>query len=171
MIVVDVDENRAKQIERLYLNRNPVTTIEGAEKLVALTQVYCSGCKLTSVPRWIEKLPAIEEVNLYNNKLEELPSWLLRIKTLKKVIAHRNKNLKNIHFHDPQSSSVETKSCITEERNSEDESKDEIEKSTLCPEISLTFLQLNGCDIQSLPDDLFHHRLEEVSVSGNKSAF
>ena len=146
---MDIDEDRAKIIKWLDLKQgNPVMTIEGAEKLTELTRACLAGNHprmpgrdLTKVPRWIEKLPAIEIVNLRSNNLETLPSWLLQINTLKRIFATCNDNLKRINFSELKSTN------------------------------KLVELELHFCNIQSLPDDFFHHRLVNVNLFNNKGKF
>ena len=83
-IVVNLKPEVAVQIKGLYLNKNPVVAIEGAEKLVATTVIDCAAGGLDSVPRGIEKMPVIEEVFLgYDNKITELPDWFVAKKSLK----------------------------------------------------------------------------------------
>ena len=84
-IVVDVEENLAKEIKSLWLWQNPVTKIKGAEKLVNVKEISCLNCRLNSIPRWIEKLPAIEEVDLSWNNINQIPAWFTQIKTLKRL--------------------------------------------------------------------------------------
>ena len=42
------------------------------------------------------------------------------------------------------------------------------ELPSLIPESPLTKLRASYCDLQSLPDNLFHYQLEEVEVCKNK---
>ena len=39
---------------------------------------------------------------------------------------------------------------------------------SVTPTSPLKDLQVNFCDLQSLPHDLFNHRLEEIYLNGNK---
>ena len=87
-----VDEDCAEIISHLSLNSTSVTSIENAEKLVALRNVDCSGCGFESVPPWIELLPAVESVRLSRNRLKEIPEgWFAKIPTLKEVYLKFNK--------------------------------------------------------------------------------
>ena len=90
-IVVNLDRTNARGVERLLINHNPVTTIEGTEKLVGVKCVNCLNCGLDAVPQWIKVLPAVESVSFGLNNIKELPLWLLQMKTLKRVHIYNNK--------------------------------------------------------------------------------
>ena len=91
-IVVDVEENLAEEIKTLNLLGNPVTEIEGAEKLARVKKIYCNNCGLNSVPRWIEKLPTVERVDLRRNNIDSIPEWITQIKTLKTLHVGNNRS-------------------------------------------------------------------------------
>ena len=75
---MDLDAAVAMTIRILNLCRNPVTTIEGAEKLGGLKQVNCYWCGLSAVPTWIGALPLLESINFGRNDIAEIPSRLLQ---------------------------------------------------------------------------------------------
>ena len=92
-IVVDVEENLAEEIKTLNLLGNPVTEIEGAEKLARVKKIYCNNCGLNSVPRWIEKLPAVEIVILWGNDIDSIPEWITQMETLRTLdVGHNRSN-------------------------------------------------------------------------------
>ena len=94
-LVVEADAELAAEIKVLYL-RNPVTTVEDAQKLVRIKTLNCTSCGFTVVPKWIEKIPALKEVHLTGNDLRELPSSLMNMPTLKTVYASNNRSLRTI---------------------------------------------------------------------------
>ena len=98
--------------------------------------------------------------------MENIFYWFLSITTTAKNFCFCANTLKPFHY-------LAWRGCVTnrrptEERNSDEESKEEIVKSILSKEINLVELDLRNCDIQSLPEDSFHHRLEKVNLENNK---
>ena len=131
IVVVGDDENLVTKIRTLNLNGNPVTTVEGAEKLTAVDGVNFDTCKLDSIPRWIGELTVSPTVSMQNTNLTEVQ--FEGLENLKTLNVSNNQNLRTIS----------TAKYLT------------------------TFRAMN-CDLQSLPFDFFHHRLETVHISGNK---
>ena len=84
-IIIDVDENLAKEIKALDLNGHPVANIRGAERLSGVKTLDCSYCEFNVIPKWIQQLPVIEEVDLSKNCLESVEEWFLHLQTLRSV--------------------------------------------------------------------------------------
>ena len=84
-IIIDVDENLAKEIKALDLNGHPVANVTGAERLSGVKTLDCSYCEFNVIPKWIQQLPAIEEVDLSKNCLESVEEWFLHLQTLRSV--------------------------------------------------------------------------------------
>ena len=95
-MVIEAEEETAKRIKTLILNWNPVKTIKGVQKLVALEAVWIWD--IDFLPRWIEELPAVKEVSLGRLKISELPSWLFAIPTLNFISARSMDNLRSLDF-------------------------------------------------------------------------
>ena len=109
-IVVDMDEETAKSIKRLTLWGNPVTEVEGVEKLGALETVTWFHNKGDSLPRWIE-VPPVEKVRVEFSSIKELPAWLFSIPTIKEIKAWPVPKLKTVDFG-PNPSATLTKLWI-----------------------------------------------------------
>ena len=107
---VEVEEETAKRIKRLNLINNPVKTIKGVQKLVALEAVEIDN--IDFVPRWIEELPAVKKVELRGLKISELPSWLFAIPTLNDINSWSMKNLRSLDFGSKPSTNL-TKLLLT----------------------------------------------------------
>ena len=155
-IIVE-NEDRARQIITLDVKAHPISSIEGVEKLSELSEVWCHSRNISSL-RWIEKLPKLYLVWLrYDETVEwEIPSWLIEIKTLKRIVAREGIYLQRIRFDTSQ-----PLDRLEERTNLELES---IGSKTT----NLVELQLNKCDIRSLPDDFFYHPWEGVDLRDNK---
>ena len=95
-MVVEVDAALADEIQVLYLEKNPVTTVEGVEKLRRVKALNCDGAGLDFAPPWIEGLTSLETVWLRRNNLTELPASLMNMPNLKEVWARGNKNLRTV---------------------------------------------------------------------------
>ena len=136
-LIIDVDEETAKKGVSLRLFGNPVTTIEGVEKLVAVRTVILSFCRFATWPKWIEKLTAVKYVNMRLGEIKEIPASFFEIPTIEKVVISRVSGFTKINF-----------------RN-------------LSP--TLKKLEIYDCDIDSLPEDFFHHGFEQVVIQNCKS--
>ena len=77
----------AQEIKELTLIANPVTEIEGLEKLGAVEEVcWMHHERCDFLPRWIEAL-SVETVQIAESSVKELPAWLFRIPTIKEITA------------------------------------------------------------------------------------
>ena len=85
-MVVEVDEETAQRIMRLILHGNPVTEIEGLEKLCAVHIIDWVFNRGDFLPRWIEALPVVI-VEVRQSSAKELPAWLFSIPTIKNIMA------------------------------------------------------------------------------------
>ena len=95
-MVVKVDAALADEIGRLLLEGNPVTTVEGVEKLRRVKELNCSNGGFTAAPPWIDGLSSLKTVYLSSNNLTELPASLMNMATLEKVWAFNNNNLRTV---------------------------------------------------------------------------
>ena len=97
-MVVEVDEEMAKRIKSLVLRENPVTEIEGVEKLGAVETVWWWwNNKGESLPRWMEALP-MKLVHVVEGSIKELPAWLFSIPTIEEIEALSNYSLETVDF-------------------------------------------------------------------------
>lgn len=95
-IIVDVEEELAKEIKQLNLNRNPVVTVKDAEKLSEVSWLVGQQCNLDFVPKWFEKLHSLETVDFRFNDIPEIPHWLLKMEHLKWLYLDNNAALQSI---------------------------------------------------------------------------
>ena len=142
---------------KLFLKGNAVTTIRGAEKLVNISYVQASGCGFTEIPHWIQRLPRLSDVYLNDNDLTEIPNWMRHLPMLKYINLDNN-DLTEIPDWFMAITTLERAYFINNSRL----------RSLTAVSTTLKVISLEYCDIQSLPNDFFHHKLERVSLDYNK---
>ena len=134
-IPASTDEIYAEEIKRLGLRFNPVTKVEGIEKLGGIVTVWGHECGFDSFPHWMEELPSLEQIFLRRNYILEIPPSFMKKESLFNFSAQSNARLTSIPSPGPK----------------------------------LTYLRVQDCNIQSLPNDLFSSSLKVVDLSGNPS--
>ena len=177
-VIVDVDEDLAREVKSLNLNYNPVTIMEPEEnvkKFSQLRKLDCSNCKLTAFPAWIFSLTTIEGVDFSNNSLPDIPPQISAFTSLKTISLEINK-LRKLPSFLMELDSLEKVSAHYNEIE-EVESVGRVRQlllygnerlKTIPTGIHLTYVQIIACDIRRLPDDFFRFNLETLKISGNK---
>ena len=100
----------------------------------------------------------IEVLTLQGNRISVIPSWICKMKGLKKLWLHNNV--------------VTTIPSLADgEMRLEDLNLSFNKNLQSIPSLGkrLKELVIKGCDIRSLPHDLFHHGLQTVDMRNNKS--
>ena len=177
-IVVKLKPEAASKIESLNLNKNPVKTIVGVEKLVGVKKVDAQSCGFASVPRWIANLPALETVNLYVNATLEAPAWFLGLASLVTLSLCHNRRLQSIPSPGENLTTLNISFCDIRSLPPDffhgrlktvDLRNNNYLQSIPSPGEHLTTLNISFCDIRSLPPDFFHGRLETVVLQNNRN--
>ena len=164
----------------MYLNGNPVKTVNGAHNLTNVTYVNGNKCGFKSIPEWIQELTGLERLLLENNRISEIPSWMKEMKKIELLDLQSNRimeipswicemdRLKELWLYDNQVTTIP--SLAKGKMRLEVLKLGGNRNLQLIPSLgeNLKVLVIWGCDIRSLPHDLFHHELQMVNMNNNK---
>ena len=89
-IVIEAEASLVAKVKELDLSRNPVTKIQGAEKLTNCVKLDGNICSLKSVPTGIEEMKALQTLNLSSNQITEIPSSFGELKALQTLDLSKN---------------------------------------------------------------------------------
>ena len=143
-ITIDADGDSLAKVRQLHLDERPIKSIEGVEKLSGVLMVDAKNCKFDVIPEWMVKLPAVQVISLTGNDLRLIqPSFWCQNLWLAKIYLDSNKYLQSIDNDYPSVSLG----------------------------VHLWYLNVSECDLRSLPENLFSHRLKEVYISGNTGQY
>ena len=158
-VVVKANESLTVHVKELILHYNPVTTIQGAEKLTNLTSLNGISCELKNFPSGIEKLKSLQTLILRNNQITKIPTSIAKLNALKSLHLFNNK-ISTITPSITMLNMLETLSL----------GNNQIRKipSFITAMQMLKTLGLSNNKIKEIPDNFFHGGMERVDLTGNK---